>query len=127
MDSSKFSQEALRVFAEAKNIAIRCDHAEITDLHLSLAILRQKESEIKYRLLEAGVDLLSYERKLTEALQDRRATPGVSKLYYSRQYHRIVLVSGEISRASFDVAAFFGNNAAAEERAARQRVQGGTR
>ena len=102
MDSSKFSQEALRVFAEAKNIAIRCDHAEITDLHLSLAILRQKESEIKYRLLEAGVDLLSYERKLTEALQDRRATPGVSKLYYSRQYHRIVLVSGEISRASFD-------------------------
>ncbi|MGI6075781.1 MAG: AAA family ATPase, partial [Pyramidobacter sp.] len=102
MDASTFSQEVLRIFAEAKNIAVRNDHAEVTDLHLSLAILRQKESEIRTWLLEAGVDLLSYEERLMEALSARRSSPGITKLYYSRHYHKIVLVSGEIARASFE-------------------------
>lgn len=102
MDASNFSQEVLRVFADAKNIALHRNHPEITDLHLSLALLQQKENRVKKALLESGVDLLEYERALKSALSKCHSAQGVEKLYYSRMYHKILLVSGDIARSSFD-------------------------
>lgn len=102
MDTSKFSQEVLRIFAEAKNIAIQYDNAEITDLHLSLAILRQKGSEIRKWLMDAGVNLTQYEAELEAAIGKLHSAKGISHLYFSRHYQKIILVSGEISRNSFD-------------------------
>ena len=40
MNPEKFSRQVVNIFKDAQNLAVRYENAEITDLHLSLAILR---------------------------------------------------------------------------------------
>ena len=102
MNAEKFSQLVVQVFKDAQNIAIRYENAEVTDLHLTLAILRNKGTDLLKTLSKMGVNLLEFENKITEAIEKLRSSKGLTNLYYSRPYQRIIINSEEIARNMYE-------------------------
>lgn len=102
MNPEKFSTQVVGIFKDAQSLAIRYENAEITDLHLTLAILRTNGLPLFDILLELGVDLKEYEDKIIEAIKKLRSSKGLTKLYYSRSYQRIIINSEEISRNLYE-------------------------
>lgn len=102
MNPEKFSRQVVNIFKDAQNLAVRYENAEITDLHLSLAILRTNGLSLLEILLEMGVDLKEYENRVVEAIEKLRSSKGLTKLYYSRPYQRIIVNSEEISRNQYE-------------------------
>ena len=102
MNPEKFSRQVVNIFKDAQNLAVRYENAEITDLHLSLAILRTNGLSLLEILLEMGVDLKEYENRVEEAIKKLRSSKGLTKLYYSRPYQRIIVNSEEISRNQYE-------------------------
>ena len=91
MNAEKFSQLVVQVFKEAQNLAIRYENAEVTDLHLTLAILRTKGTDLLKILSKMGVNLLEFENRITEAIEKLRSSKGLTNLYYSSPSPRIIM------------------------------------
>lgn len=102
MNPEKFSRQVVNIFKDAQNLAVRYENAEITDLHLTIAILRTNGLSLLETLLEMGVDLKEYDNKVVSAIEKLRSSKGLTKLYYSRPYQRIIVNSEEISRNQYE-------------------------
>ena len=102
MDKSKYSQAALDVIKEAHQSAIKNQNAEVTDLHLMQAILRQPDTEIVRVLTEMGVITKALSLDLEEAIGRIRSAKGITSLYVSRSYQRALLIAEEICRNLYE-------------------------
>ncbi len=102
MDKSKYSQAALDVIKEAHQLAIKNQNAEVTDLHLMQAILRQPDTEIVRVLTEMGVITKALSLDLEEAIGRIRSAKGIASLYVSRSYQRALLIAEEICRNLYE-------------------------
>lgn len=102
MNARKFSDKGVQVMQEAQNIAIRKGNAELTDLHMHMALVQQKNSMIVDILREMGIDMFSYTKDIDEALNKLKSQDGLSKLYYNRTSQKILLVAEELARGMYD-------------------------
>ena len=102
MNTRKFSDESIQVMQEAQNIAIRKGNSELTELHIHMALVQQKNSMVVDILKEMGVDIFSYTKDIDEALDKLKSQDGLTKLFYNRVAQKILLVAEELSRGMYD-------------------------
>lgn len=102
MNSRKFSDKSIQVMQEAQNIAIRKGNVELTELHIHMALVQQKNSMVVDILNDMGIDLFQYTKDIDEALDKLKNQDGLSKLYYNRTSQKILLVAEELSRGMYD-------------------------
>mgnify|MGYP002711945817 FL=1 len=102
MDITKYSQAAVDVINHANKIAIRYANTEVTDLHLLYAILQNPNNQIEEFLKESSVNFQQLKDDVENALTRIRSAKGVTKLYVSRSYQKVLLVAEELSRNLFE-------------------------
>ena len=102
MNASKFSDKGVQVMQEAQNIAIRKGNPELTELHIHMAIVQQKNSIVVDILKAMGIDMFAYTKDIDEALNKLKSQDGLKKLYYNRTSQKILLVAEELSRGMYD-------------------------
>ena len=102
MDIKKYSQAAVDVINHANKIAIRYGNSEVTDLHLLYAILQNPNNQIEEFLKESSVNFQQLKDDVENALTRIRSAKGVSNLYVSRSYQKVLLVSEELCRNLFE-------------------------
>ena len=102
MDIKKYSQAAVDVINHANKIAIRYGNSEVTDLHLLYAILQNPNNQIEEFLKESSVNFQQLKDDVENALTRIRSAKGVSNLYVSRSYQKVLLVAEELCRNLFE-------------------------
>lgn len=102
MDVSKYSQQAINIIKLANQIAINHNHSEVTDLHLLYAILKNPSKIIKDYFKEEEVISANLKENVEEAIGKLKSLKGVSSLYVSRSYQKVLLISEEISRNLYE-------------------------
>ena len=91
--SDIYSLKASVAIKEARNIALLNKNAELVDIHLHKAIIDQDNQILTTMLKDFGVDIKAYKKDLEDALNRLRSSEGLSKLYFSRDYQRLLPVS----------------------------------
>lgn len=81
-----------------KNLALLHNNPEITDIHVHLAMLRQKGGLIHDALEEFLVNEEEYADFLENAFEKLPAKPGATNLFYSRDYQRLELIAKQIAK-----------------------------
>lgn len=102
MDITKYSQSSVDVINMANKIAIRNNNSEVTDLHLFYSILLFEDKNIKEYLKESEVNIVKLKNDAENAVKKLKSLKGVSSLYVSRSYQKVLLISEEISRNLFE-------------------------
>ena len=102
MDISKYSQLTINIINESNQVAIRNNNNEVTDLHIFYTILLNPNKTIKDYFKERGVILQNLKEDVKNAISKLRSLKGVSNLYVSRSYQRVLLISEEISRNLYE-------------------------
>ncbi|WBW49345.1 AAA family ATPase [Peptoniphilus equinus] len=102
MDTSKFSQGAIGYIKAAHNLAIQKKNTEVTDLHVMLAMLSDPSGTISHILSAMGVVVKAVREELEVAVLKLASPKGVSKLYVSRSYQRMLVLAEEIARSRFE-------------------------
>lgn len=102
MDISRYSQAAINIINESNQVAIRNNNNEVTDLHIFYTILLNPNKNIKDYFKERGVILQNLKEDVKNAISKLRSLKGVSNLYVSRSYQRVLLISEEISRNLYE-------------------------
>lgn len=102
MNTDKFSERSIQVMQEAQNIAIRKGNAELTELHIHMALIEQKNSMVVDILKDMEVDLFTYRKDIDEALDKLKTQDALTKLYYNRTAQKILLVAEELARSMYD-------------------------
>lgn len=102
MDITKYSQSSVDVINMANKIAIKNNNSEVTDLHLFYSILLFEDKNIKEYLKESEVNIVKLKNDAENAVKKLKSLKGVSSLYVSRSYQKVLLISEEISRNLFE-------------------------
>lgn len=102
MDHTNYSQAAMERIKEANQIAVTNGNLEVTDLHLLSAILGEKEDKNVRTLMDMGVDVLSLYQDIEEAIRRLKSPKGISSLYVSRSYQKVLIVAQEIARSLYE-------------------------
>lgn len=100
----KYTARAGLVMRQARDIAIRFSHPEVTDLHVHKALLDQKNTTLRQMLDHFDIDRKEYEKKLDQALASLPSKPGQEQLFYSRNYQKMVLIAEELVRKEHSLA-----------------------
>ena len=102
MDIKKYSQASVDVINHANKIAIRYSNSEVSDLHLLYAILQNPDNQIAEFLKESAVNFQQLKDDVENALTKLRSAKGVTNLYVSRSYQKVLLVAEELTRNLFE-------------------------
>ena len=102
MDKIKYSQAVADIIKEAYKIAIRNSNVEVTELHLLSAILQNTSSDIVPTITDLGIIVKSLSDDVQSAISKLKSPKGVSNLYVSKSYQKVLILSQEISRAMYD-------------------------
>lgn len=102
MNIRNYSPACKEALQEAQKIAVRKGNSELTELHIHLAILEQKNSIVIQILKDINVDLFSYISDIENALDKLKSQDGLTKLFYNRTAQKILLISEELSRTMYD-------------------------
>lgn len=102
MERAKYSQAVMEMIKEANQIAIRNANVEVTELHLLSAILKDREDKNVQTLLNMGVDVQQLHKDIDHAIARLKSPKGVSSLYVSRGYQKVLLTAQEISRSFYE-------------------------
>ncbi|MGO3018613.1 MAG: AAA family ATPase, partial [Anaerococcus sp.] len=106
MDITKYSQSSVDIIKSANKIAIRKNNSEVTDLHLFYSILLNPSQNIKLYLKDSDINLQILKEDVEKAIDKLKSLKGVSNLYVSRSYQKVLLISEEISRNLFEDAIY---------------------
>ena len=99
--SDIYSLKASVAIKEARNIALLNKNAELVDIHLHKAIIDQDNQILTTMLKDFGVDIKAYKKDLEDALNRLRSSEGLSKLYFSRDYQRLLLIAKDIAKKRY--------------------------
>lgn len=102
MDITKYSQSAVDIIKSANKIAIRKNNFEVTDLHLFYSILLKPSQNIRLYLKESDVNLQKLKEDTEKAIDKLKILKGVTNLYVSKSYQKVLLISEEVSRNLFE-------------------------
>ena len=102
MDITKYSQSAIEVINMASKIAIRNNNSEVTELHLFYSILISEDKYIKGYLKKQDINYQKIKDDAENAVKKLKSLKGISSLYVSRNYQKVLLISEEISRNLFE-------------------------
>ena len=90
-----YSLKASMAIKEARNLALLNKNQEVTDLHLLKSVTDQENHVLDTMLEEFSVDKENLALEITKAIGKLRSNDGLSKLYFSRDYQRALLLAKE--------------------------------
>lgn len=96
-----YSLKASMAIKEARNLALLNKNQEVTDLHLLKSVTDQENHVLDTMLEEFSVDKDNLSDEITKAIGKLRSNDGLSKLYFSRDYQRALLLAKENSKKRY--------------------------
>lgn len=96
-----YSLKASMAIKEARNLALLNKNQEVTDVHLLKAVMEQENHVLHAMLEEFSVDKEEFLEEISKALGRLRSTDGLSKLYFSRDYQRALLLAKENAKKRY--------------------------
>lgn len=101
MDTTTYTQEAAFLIKTGQDLAIKNENLELTNLHILYSILDDEGTKVFKILLDLGLPLKLIKDDLDLAIKKLKSPKGVTKLYLSKAYQKMILSSGEISRTMY--------------------------
>ena len=98
----KYSARASLVLKAAKDLAILHNNPQVTDIHVSIALLQQNKTPIDKVFEHFSVNKEELLGNLNKSLSRLDSKPGLKSLYYSREYQSLLLHAKEISRLLYN-------------------------
>ncbi|QSX07324.1 AAA family ATPase [Sedimentibacter sp. zth1] len=102
MNADKFSETGIQVMRDSQSIAIKYGNVELTELHMHLAIIKQKNTIIANILKDMDIDIFSYIRDIEQAIDKLQKQDALTKLYYNRTSQKIILVAEDFAREMYE-------------------------
>lgn len=96
-----YSLKASMAIKEARNLALLNKNQEVTDLHLLKSVTDQENHVLDTMLEEFSVDKDNLALEITKAIGKLRSNDGLSKLYFSRDYQRALLLAKENAKKRY--------------------------
>lgn len=96
-----YSLKASMAIKEARNLALLNKNQEVTDLHLLKSVTDQENHVLDTMLEEFSVDKDNLADEITSAIGKLRSNDGLSKLYFSRDYQRALLIAKENAKKRY--------------------------
>lgn len=96
-----YSLKASMAIKEARNLALLNKNQEVTDLHLLKSVTDQENHVLDTMLEEFSVDKNNLADEITKAIGKLRSNDGLSKLYFSRDYQRALLLAKENAKKRY--------------------------
>lgn len=96
-----YSLKASMAIKEARNLALLNKNQEVTDLHLLKSVTDQENHVLDTMLEEFSVDKDNLSYEITKAIGKLRSNDGLSKLYFSRDYQRALLLAKENTKKRY--------------------------
>lgn len=96
-----YSLKASMAIKEARNLALLNKNQEVTDLHLLKSVTDQENHVLDTMLEEFSVDKDNLALEITRAIGKLRSNDGLSKLYFSRDYQRTLLLAKENAKKRY--------------------------
>lgn len=96
-----YSLKASMAIKEARNLALLNKNSEISDLHLLKSLLDQENHILEEMLEDFNVKKEKLLDDVDKSLGKLRSTDGLTKIYFSRDYQRALLLAKEESKKRY--------------------------
>ena len=91
MDLNKFTQKSVQAIQDAQNTAIKLGNPEVTDVHLSFALLSDSDSIVAKTIQKIGADYKKIVSAFNQKIDSLPKNDSQSSVYPSTAFQRILL------------------------------------
>lgn len=96
-----YSLKASMLIKEARNLALLNKNSEVSDIHLLKVLMEDENHILSSMLSDLGVDKEKLLKDIDDSLGRLRSSDGLSKLYFSREYQRLLLLAKEEAKKRY--------------------------
>lgn len=102
MDLNKFTQKSVQAIQDAQNTAIKLGNPEITDVHLSFALLSDSDSIVAKTIQKIGADYKKIVSAFNQKIDSLPKNDSQSSVYPSTAFQRILLKAEDEAKSMGD-------------------------
>lgn len=102
MDLNKFTQKSVRAIQDAQNTAIKLGNPEVTDVHLSYALLSDSDSIVAKTIQKLGADYKKVVSAFNQKIDSLPKNDSQSSVYPSTAFQRILLKAEDEAKSMGD-------------------------
>ena len=102
MDLNKFTQKSVQAIQDAQNTAIKLGNPEVTDVHLSFALLSDSDSIVAKTIQKIGADYKKIVRAFNQKIDSLPKNDSQSSVYPSTAFQRILLKAEDEAKSMGD-------------------------
>lgn len=102
MDLNKFTQKSVQAIQDAQNTAIKLGNPEVTDVHLSYALLSYSDSIVAKTIQKIGADYKKIVSAFNQKIDSLPKNDSQSSVYPSTAFQRILLKAEDEAKSMGD-------------------------
>lgn len=102
MDLNKFTQKSVQAIQDAQNSAIKLGNPEVTDVHLSYALLSDSDSIVAKTIQKLGADYKKIVSAFNQKIDSLPKNDSQSSVYPSAAFQRILLKAEDEAKSMGD-------------------------
>ena len=102
MDLNKFTQKSVQAIQDAQNTAIKLGNPEVTDVHLSYALLSDSDSIVAKTMQKLGADYKKVVSAFNQKIDSLPKNDSQSSVYPSTAFQRILLKAEDEAKSMGD-------------------------
>ena len=102
MDLNKFTQKSVQAIQDAQNTAIKLGNPEVTDVHLSYALLSDSDSIVAKTIQKIGADYKKVVSAFNQKIDSLPKNDSQSSVYPSTAFQRILLKAEDEAKSMGD-------------------------
>lgn len=102
MDLNKFTQKSVQAIQDAQNTAIKFGNPEVTDVHLSFALLSDSDSIVAKTIQKIGADYKKIVSAFNQKIDSLPKNDSQSSVYPSTAFQRILLKAEDEAKSMGD-------------------------
>lgn len=102
MDLNKFTQKSVQAIQDAQNTAIKLGNPEVTDVHLSYALLSDSDSIVAKTIQKIGADYKQIVSAFNQKIDSLPKNDSQSSVYPSTAFQRILLKAEDEAKSMGD-------------------------
>lgn len=102
MDLNKFTQKSVQAIQDAQNTAIKLGNPEVTDVHLSFALLSDSDSIVANTIQKIGADYKKIVSAFNQKIDSLPKNDSQSSVYPSTAFQRILLKAEDEAKSMGD-------------------------
>ena len=102
MDLNKFTQKSVQAIQDAQNTAIKLGNPEVTDVHLSYALLSDSDSIVAKTIQKLGADYKKVVSAFKQKIDSLPKNDSQSSVYPSTAFQRILLKAEDEAKSMGD-------------------------